>query len=67
MTSSTLVKCNSMIIEPNLPENISKTTKDLITAALTWFVWSKGIVKRYMEMSDVVRMNYSYLLQLQEP
>ena len=31
--------------EPNLPENISKTTKDLITAALTWFVWSKGIWK----------------------
>ena len=31
--------------EPNLPENISKTTKDLITAALTWFVWSRGIWK----------------------
>ena len=24
--------------EPNLPEDISKSTKDLIVAALTWFV-----------------------------
>ena len=31
--------------EPNLPEDISKATKDLITAALTWFVWLKRICK----------------------
>ena len=31
--------------EPNLPEDISKSTKDLIVAALTWFVESKGIWK----------------------
>ena len=46
--------------KPNLPKNISKATKDLITAALTWFVW----LKTYMEMLEVVRMNYSHLLQL---
>ena len=31
--------------EPNLPEHTSKAMKDLITAALTWFVWSKRICK----------------------
>ena len=31
--------------KPNLSKNISKATKDLITAALTWFVWSKSIRK----------------------
>ena len=30
---------------PRLPEDISKAMKDLITAALTWFVWSKRIWK----------------------
>ena len=30
---------------PKLPTETSKATKDLITAALTWFVWSKGIWK----------------------
>ena len=31
--------------KPNLPEDISEATKDLITAALTWFVWLKRICK----------------------
>ena len=30
---------------PKLPKETSKATKDLITAALTWFVWSKDIWK----------------------
>ena len=35
----------SMPTVPKLPTETSKATKDLITAALTWFVWSKGIWK----------------------
>ena len=35
----------SMPTVPKLPKETSKATKDLITAALTWFVWSKGIWK----------------------
>ena len=31
--------------EPTLPEDTSKSMKDLITAALTWFVWLNGIWK----------------------
>ena len=30
---------------PKLPEDTSKSMKDLITAALTWFVWLIGIWK----------------------
>ena len=30
---------------PKLPEDTSKSMKDLITAALTWFVWLNGIWK----------------------
>ena len=33
----------SMPTVPKLPKETSKATKDFITAALTWFVWSKGI------------------------
>ena len=35
----------SMPTVPKLPKETSKATKDLITAALTWFVWSKCIWK----------------------
>ena len=35
----------SMPTVPMLPKETSKATKDFITAALTWFVWSKGIWK----------------------
>ena len=30
---------------PKLPTETSEATKDLIMAALTWFVWSKGTRK----------------------
>ena len=32
-------------VVPKLPEDTSKSMKDLITAALTWFVWLNGIWK----------------------
>ena len=31
--------------EPKLPTSLSQETKDLIAAALTWFVWSKHVWK----------------------
>lgn len=43
--TAAMFRIGSMPTEPNLPKEISKATKDLITATLTWFVWSKGIWK----------------------
>ena len=43
--AAAMFRIGSKPTEPNLPEDISKATKGLITAALTWFVWSKGIWK----------------------
>ena len=43
--AAAIFRIGSEPTEPNLPEDISKATKDLITAALIWFVWSKYIWK----------------------
>lgn len=43
--AAAMFRIGSKPTEPNLPKDISKAIKDLITAALTWFVWSKGIWK----------------------
>ena len=58
--AAAMFRIGSKPTEPNLPNDASKAAKDFITACLTWFVW----LKTYMEMLEVVRMNYSHLLQL---